>query len=80
MIIFDSVLDIFRFAHLSVREFLEKRLEYGAAKTNSLATKRRLLDFLSIANHLLTRNFLSSHRAELPDSLSYRISSYVAIY
>jgi hypothetical protein len=81
MIILDSALDTFRFAHLSVREFLEKRPEYSAAKTNSVAAERCLLDLLSATNHPATRNFLSSHRQHLPDSdLSHNISPYATIY
>ncbi|KAH6665987.1 hypothetical protein B0J14DRAFT_678599 [Halenospora varia] len=39
MVVFDPTLDTFRFAHLSVREFLENRPEYTRETTNALAAK-----------------------------------------
>lgn len=36
-IVFDPQLDTFRFAHLSVREYLEQKPEYSSPKTNALA-------------------------------------------
>ena len=47
MIVFDPTLDTFRFAHLSVREFLEKRPEYTKEATNALAAEKCLLNILS---------------------------------
>ena len=47
MIVFDPTLDTFRFAHLSVREFLEKRAEYTKEATNDLTAERCLLDILN---------------------------------
>ncbi|KAH6662692.1 hypothetical protein B0J14DRAFT_685218 [Halenospora varia] len=44
MVVFDPTLDTFRFAHLSIREFLEKRPEYTREATNALAAKTCLLD------------------------------------
>ena len=52
MIVLDSSLDTFRFAHLSVREFLEKRPEYSAAQTNSVAAERCLLELLRAWLHM----------------------------
>jgi hypothetical protein len=50
MVVSDSTLDTFRFAHLSVREFLEKRLEYDSTVTNSLAAERCLVEVLSVVD------------------------------
>lgn len=55
MVVFDSTLDTFRFAHLSVSEFLEKLPEYTKEETNALAAKRCLLDVLMLpTTHLDT--------------------------
>ncbi|KAL6411384.1 hypothetical protein AUP68_05091 [Ilyonectria robusta] len=39
LVLFDTTLDIFRFAHLSVREFLEKKSQYSSTKTNALVAE-----------------------------------------
>jgi hypothetical protein len=80
MVVLDSALDTFRFAHLSVREFLEKQPDYSAAKTNCVAAERCLLDLLSATDHPATRKSLSRHGQHLPDSASHKISPYAAIY
>ena len=60
MIVFDATLDTFRFAHLSVREFLEKRPEYTSEITNSIAAERCLLELLgTVGNNSATQHFLS---------------------
>ena len=41
-VILDEDMDVFRFTHLSVREYLESREEYSAALTHSLAAERCL--------------------------------------
>lgn len=81
MIVFDSTLDTFRFAHLSVREFLEKRPEYTSTTTNSLAAGRCLLELLSVVHNPGTRRFLSEQGQPIWDStLSHDLSSYSTIY
>ena len=40
MVILDAELDIFRFAHLSVREYLETRNDYAAISSNYLIARR----------------------------------------
>jgi hypothetical protein len=46
-VVFDAQMDTFRFAHLSVREFLEKQPTYNAVSTNSLAAEICLLHVIS---------------------------------
>jgi len=41
-VVFNAQLDTFRFAHLSVREFLERRQEYISTATNTLAAEAYL--------------------------------------
>jgi ankyrin repeat protein len=43
LIVLDTELDVFRFAHLSVREFLEGRGEYETAAAHAMAAERCLL-------------------------------------
>lgn len=64
MIVFDSTLDAFRFAHLSVREFLEKQPEYTKKATNALAAERCLLSVLNTVDNSTTRRFLSNYRQD----------------
>ena len=81
MIVFDSTLDTFRFAHLSVREFLEKRPEYASTATNSLAAETCLLKLLSAANNPATKLFFSEQGQLLRDSMySHDLCSYSTIY
>lgn len=42
LVMFDSTLDTFRFAHLSVREFLEKKGQYSSTKTNAFVAETSL--------------------------------------
>ena len=49
LVVYDATLDVFRLAHLSVREFLEKRPEYSESAINSLAAEVCLLRLLSQA-------------------------------
>ena len=53
LIVFDAQLDTFRFAHLSVREFLEERQEYCRSGSNALITEAclwNLIDKKSISD------------------------------
>jgi len=50
MIVLDTELNVFRFVHLSVREYLEGRDEYTAFDIQSLAAERRL-DAVQLDDH-----------------------------
>ena len=81
MVVFDSTLDMFRFAHLSVREFLEKRPEYTREATNALAAETCLLDVLSAANNPTTKRLLSKYgQASLNSTLSHDLRHYSTVY
>ena len=81
MIVFDSTLNTFRFAHLSVREFLEKRPEYTIVATNARAAEACLLDILGAANNPATRRLLSTYRQNLSNSnRSHELNTYSTIY
>lgn len=81
MLAFDSTLNTFRFAHLSVREFLEKRPEYTSTATNSLAAETCLLELLSLADNPLTKTFLSEQgQPSRGSNCSHDLSSYPTIY
>ncbi|KAH0536560.1 hypothetical protein FGG08_006568 [Glutinoglossum americanum] len=43
LVVWDNALNIFRFAHLSVREFLEERAEYSSVEANKIAAETCLL-------------------------------------
>ncbi|KAI9787978.1 MAG: hypothetical protein M1816_007282, partial [Peltula sp. TS41687] len=60
-VVFDTQLDTFRFTHLSVREFLEKRPEYTAIATNSLVAEICLLILISTTPNSAAERFLSEH-------------------
>ena len=47
LVIHDEGLDIFRFAHLSVREFLEKRSEFSQKSCNALAAENCLTHMIA---------------------------------
>src|SRR5204863_1784612 len=47
-VILDEDLDVFRFAHLSVREFLEARGEYEKTIAHTLAAERCLVSCLAV--------------------------------
>jgi hypothetical protein len=57
-IIFDPQLDTFRFAHLSVREYLEQRPEYGSITTNALAAQMCLWPVLSASSNIATKELM----------------------
>ncbi|KAK4182058.1 hypothetical protein QBC35DRAFT_468368, partial [Podospora australis] len=76
-VVFDQTLDTFRFAHLSVREFLEKQAAYASSLTNAWAAEACLLTLMGRAN-----DHSSIH---LPSELEYpldrnRTTSYATIY
>lgn len=60
-VVFDDGLDVFRFAHLSVREFLEKRIEYVAISCHLLAAETCLLQFIGSSKSSAVEAFLQRH-------------------
>lgn len=60
-VVFDDSLDVFRFAHLSVREFLEKRAEYMATSCHLLAGETCLLQYIGSSKWSAAETFLQQH-------------------
>jgi hypothetical protein len=59
LVVFDKGLDTFRFAHLSVREFLEKMPEYIDTAVHSLAAEICLLNLISTTPNQSAERFLA---------------------
>ena len=57
-VVFDDSLDVFRFAHLSVREFLEKQDKYAAISCHLMAAETCLLQFIGSSNWSAAKVFL----------------------
>ena len=57
-VVFDDSLDVFRFAHLSVREFLEKQDEYTAISCHLMAAEISLLHFIGLSDCSVAKAFL----------------------
>lgn len=57
---YDEGLDVFRFAHLSVREFLEELPEYSTTSSNALAAEICLLTLIGNSKSPAASNFLRS--------------------
>ena len=57
-IVFDDSLEVFRFAHLSVREFLEKQDEYMASSCHIIAAETCLLHFIGLSDCSAAKAFL----------------------
>lgn len=72
MVVLDVELDIYRFAHLSVREYLESRDEYVDVKLNELATERCLGTYVSGADE--------APHSSLVIALNHTFRSYAALY
>src|ERR1700733_15509129 len=64
-VVFDQQMNTFRFAHLSVREFLEKRPEFTEAATNCLAAQICLLDLISVAPNTAAKRFMFDYCQDL---------------
>ena len=60
-VVFDDSLDMFRFAHLSVREFLEKQDEYSAISCHLMAAETCLLQFIGSSDWAAAKLFLQHH-------------------
>ena len=57
-VVFDDSLDVFRFAHLSVREFLEKQDAYAAISCHLIAAETCLLLFIGLSDSSTAKAFL----------------------
>jgi hypothetical protein len=81
-VVFDKGLDTFRFAHLSVREFLERKPEYICTVVNSLVLEICLLNLISTAPDRIIKRFLSEHhQAQMMDqTISKGLGYYSNIY
>ena len=60
-VVFDNSLDVFRFAHLSVREFLEKKAEYSANSCHVFAAETCLLLVIGLSDWSPAKAFLKDH-------------------
>ena len=60
-VVFDDSLDVFRFAHLSVQEFLEKQDEYRAKSCHLVAAETCLLQFVGLSDCSAAKLFLEQH-------------------
>jgi hypothetical protein len=81
-VVFDAQLDTFRFAHLSVREFLEKRAEYNNATTNALAAEVCLWTILTTSSHFATQELRTQlgWQASIPQASFETLCNYADIY
>jgi hypothetical protein len=81
-VVFDAQLDTFRFAHLSVREFLEKRAEYNNETTNALAAEVCLWTILSTSSHFATQELRTQlgWQASIPQASFETFCRYADIY
>ncbi|MCJ1332012.1 hypothetical protein MMC10_008704 [Thelotrema lepadinum] len=77
-VIFDDQLDTYRFAHLSVREFLETRPEYSGSAINALAAEVCLLNWVQLNPEPKTKTFLTKAGYALSADLTvlYQLKSY----
>ena len=58
-VVYDEGRDVFRFAHLSVREFLEKRPEFAKVSCSSLAAECCLLQIVASSNCSNAKHLMS---------------------
>ena len=82
MVVFDATLDTFRFAHLSVREFLEKQPDYKKTLTNSLAAETCLLKLIYTSHNPAAKRFLSQQKQSLETKSTFlnNFGTYPTIY
>lgn len=77
LVVYDEGLDVFRFAHLSVREFLEKRPEFSDISCNILAAESCLLqmvasvDCSSAASYVTDGHVLALHKRTILTETSF---------
>ena len=62
LIVYDESLDVFRFAHLSVREFLERKPDYTQTSCHSLAAESCLLYMIGSVSYPLAARALTDNR------------------
>ena len=80
-VLHDEVQDVFRFAHLSVREFLEKRPEFAEASCNGLAAECCLLQIIASSSCPNTEHLISdAHLLRLRQNPNCRESSSSATF
>ena len=80
-VLYDEAQDVFRFAHLSVREFLEKRPEFAEVSCNCLAAECCLLQIIASSECLKTEHLISdAHLLRLRRSPTCRGSSSSASF
>jgi predicted Fe-Mo cluster-binding NifX family protein len=81
-VIFDSELDTFRFAHLSVREFLEKRPEHNTPTSNTLIAEICLWSVLSTDSDSATDDLLRQAGLQAKPVLTQYslLSAYTDVY
>jgi hypothetical protein len=81
-IIYDSSLDIFRFAHLSVREFLESQEEYHSSAAHSIASASCLSQLISNSSDPKVKSFLSPYSKPWlhPHSSEDWFHTYASVY
>ena len=72
-VLYDKAQDVFRFAHLSVREFLQERSEFAEASCNGLAAECCLLQIIASSNCPNTEDLISNaHLVRLRQSSTCR--------
>ena len=80
-VLYDEAQDLFRFAHLSVREFLEKRPEFGEASCSGLAAECCLLQIIASSDCPNTEHLISdAHLLRLRRSQTSREPSSSASF
>lgn len=82
LVVFDAGLDTFRFAHLSVREFLEKQQHYNTSSCANLAAKTCLLCLVNESRIPKVRALLFAipESSSLEISSTWHFNSYSALY
>jgi len=84
LVVLDRQQNMLRFAHLSVREFLETRLEFTSPEANKMATETCLalltsatpLD-LKIAFHVYAIVYWPAHAQQCQDLITHLISEFL---
>lgn len=87
-VVFDDGLDTFRFAHLSVREFLETRDEFSPIHCHLLAAEVCLLQLIGSTNSSIAEKFLKDEcainvvgkTASAAESLPEGLQNYATIH
>ena len=82
MVVFDTTLDTFRFAHLLVREFLKKQPDYKKTLTNSLTAETCLLKLIYTSHNPTIKRFLSQQKQSLKIKSTFlnNFGTYPTIY